>query len=372
MKTKVFLTTTILITILASCSIFKKTNTATYDKGVVINGVCWATRNVDEPGTFAPTPESAGKFYQWNRKKAWNTTDEKVEGWVKSKLNFYFDLYIKGLSSDNDTIDRPCSNYWEKNNNPCPEGWIIPDDDDFETLLEEDKVAYEWVTYNGVEGAKFTDKKTKKSIFLPAIGDRDENNGALNEGWGNYWSSMWGDDCEAYGLDFGSQNNIHVRTVLQSTGNNIRPIACNNSPKNIDVKFKKISYGKYKYNLAMESGVELIKKTNRVPTDNLEESDADNLEELYGFEFSITSKKEDRGLMIDGIAVKCIFPDMKINSEENKFKEITHTYRVSSGTHFINIRNFVEDFEIVKGGWKLQMFYKNKKVLEQKFIVEYK
>jgi hypothetical protein len=43
----------------------------TYDKGAIINGVKWATRNVDEVGTFASTIESAGKFYQWNRKKAW-------------------------------------------------------------------------------------------------------------------------------------------------------------------------------------------------------------------------------------------------------------------------------------------------------------
>ncbi|MDR0873068.1 MAG: hypothetical protein LBN27_06320, partial [Prevotellaceae bacterium] len=32
--------------------------------GVLINGVVWAKYNVDAPGTFAATPESAGKFYQ--------------------------------------------------------------------------------------------------------------------------------------------------------------------------------------------------------------------------------------------------------------------------------------------------------------------
>ena len=36
--------------------------------GVVINGVRWATRNVDKPGTFAANPEDAGMLYQWNRK----------------------------------------------------------------------------------------------------------------------------------------------------------------------------------------------------------------------------------------------------------------------------------------------------------------
>ena len=51
------------------------------DKGVVINGVMWATRNVDAPGTFAPYPESSGMLFQWNRKKGWNAVDERVEGW---------------------------------------------------------------------------------------------------------------------------------------------------------------------------------------------------------------------------------------------------------------------------------------------------
>ena len=34
--------------------------------GVLINGVCWATRNVDAPGTFAENPEDPGMMYQWN------------------------------------------------------------------------------------------------------------------------------------------------------------------------------------------------------------------------------------------------------------------------------------------------------------------
>jgi len=43
-----------------------------HDEGVVINGVKWATRNVDRPNTFAETPESAGMFYQWNDKIGWS------------------------------------------------------------------------------------------------------------------------------------------------------------------------------------------------------------------------------------------------------------------------------------------------------------
>jgi len=34
-----------------------------YDEGVIIDGVKWATRNVDVPGTFASSPEAPGMFY---------------------------------------------------------------------------------------------------------------------------------------------------------------------------------------------------------------------------------------------------------------------------------------------------------------------
>jgi len=38
------------------------------ETGVVINGVTWATRNVDAPGTFVANTKDAGMFYQWNSK----------------------------------------------------------------------------------------------------------------------------------------------------------------------------------------------------------------------------------------------------------------------------------------------------------------
>jgi hypothetical protein len=42
---------------------------------VVIDGVKWATCNVDSPDTFASDPQSAGMFYQWNRFTGWSGID---------------------------------------------------------------------------------------------------------------------------------------------------------------------------------------------------------------------------------------------------------------------------------------------------------
>ena len=116
--------------------------------GVVINGVRWATRNVDAPGTFADTPESTGMFFQWNRRQG-VATPENIPGWVWSD-----DLH----------------EVWSRANDPCPPGWRVPTALEFHSL-EGNSV---WVTRNGVPGRLFG--TAPNQIFLPATG-----------GWGSSW-----------------------------------------------------------------------------------------------------------------------------------------------------------------------------------------
>ena len=161
-------------------------NPAATDKGVIINGVKWATRNVDKPGTFADKPESAGKFYQWNRKKAWDVTGESVSGWDSSD--------ISGAA-------------WEKVNDPSPAGWHVPTLGELQKLLDKEKVNNEWTTLNGVTGRKFTDKETANSIFLPAAGFRKFTNGMLDGVglYGGYWSGTPSGDY-TFSLGFHEEN----------------------------------------------------------------------------------------------------------------------------------------------------------------------
>jgi uncharacterized protein (TIGR02145 family) len=174
MKTKkiIFLTLTfITLFSFGKQSNIQAQNSATTDEGVVINGIRWATRNVDAPGTFAPTPESPGMFYQWNRRKAWNTTDEEVEGWE----GWY------GLL--------PTGTKWYVENDPCPEGWRVPTIDELHSLWENRN---ETETINGVDGRLFG--IAPNQIFLPVAGNRNHTNGALNSFMtGDYWSSTQAD-----------------------------------------------------------------------------------------------------------------------------------------------------------------------------------
>ena len=157
----------------------------TTDNVIMINGIKWTTRNVDKPGTFAAKPEDAGMFYQWNRKVAWPVTGD-VSNWDSSYST--------------DTV-------WEKTTDPCPAGYRVPTLTEIRTLLDSDRVNYVWTSVNGISGGKFIDKASDNSIFLPAIGYRGYNNGAINYSGssGGYWSSTQYHSYGAYGLIFGSR-----------------------------------------------------------------------------------------------------------------------------------------------------------------------
>jgi uncharacterized protein (TIGR02145 family) len=174
------------------------------DEGVVINGVRWATRNVDAPGTFAANPEDAGMFYQWNRKMAWATTGN-VSSWDNSI---------------------PSGTTWERTNDPCPAGWRVPTESELTSLSNESSA---WTTRNGINGRLFG--TVPNQIFLPATGWRDGNNGALSNAGthGTYRSSTFSNGSYAWNLFlisteiFGGGGNGHrtngfsVRCVAEYT-----------------------------------------------------------------------------------------------------------------------------------------------------------
>ena len=178
------------------------------EQGIVINGVTWATRNLDKSGSFAATPESSGEFYNWNEK-------EPYPHWTF----------------------RNCCSYemWQKSNNPCPEGWRVPTLKEIKSLLNPKKVSSEWTVQNAVNGRKFTDLKTKNSIFLPAadcsfdVYKNDTYSNFRQRGMvGYYWTNKLSDnhDGSAYSLtfedweirieDINSNNGFSVRCVKQT------------------------------------------------------------------------------------------------------------------------------------------------------------
>ena len=195
----------------------------TTDEGVVINGVKWATRNVDVPGTFAVNPESAGMFYQWNRRVGWSTTDPIVNS-------------NRGTSWESSI---PLGTTWERVNDPSPTGWRVPTIAEIRSLLDTDKVGTGFVTQNGVTGRKFTDLETYNSLFFPTAGYRvtsgDDGSLQVSNTAGYYWSSTQYNSSRAFNLQFGTlgalPNDYYertygflVRAVSESSLNNITNI----------------------------------------------------------------------------------------------------------------------------------------------------
>ena len=180
---------------------------AASEKGMVINGITWATRNVDTSGTFAAKPESAGKFYQWNRNKAWDATEETVSGWDGSEV---------------------LGDIWERSNDPSPVGWHIPTLNEIGKLLDTEKVSNEWTSINGINGRKFTDKATGNSIFLPAAGYRDFMDGTLagTGYYGGYWNSTpVGNYAFSLGFHGGNSNWRKYYNYHRTFGFSVRPAA---------------------------------------------------------------------------------------------------------------------------------------------------
>jgi uncharacterized protein (TIGR02145 family) len=179
--------------------------------GVMINGVCWATCNVDMPGTFAVNHEDAGMLYQWGSNVGWSSTDPLT---ASDGINIWRDL-------------AGTENLWPLEKDPCPEGWRIPTSPEVESLLETTNVTSFWTTENGIYGALITDIATANTMFLPASGFRSfihDGENLLYAIAGIFWacsaSGELGDSfvVDANGINTGGTTRsgaVSVRCVLE-------------------------------------------------------------------------------------------------------------------------------------------------------------
>lgn len=156
------------------CVIYTTAIYAQKEDCVMINGICWATRNVDKPGVFVDKPENAGMFYSW------------------------------------DTL--------ASNTLVCPSGFRLPTEVEFDSLVT---VPNKWIKRKGKKGRLF--QQGKNVLFLPAAGrflSTDEEKDGFYwdyvfnhevhyihiRDFGLYWSSS-----EKRGLKF---NELSVHTAI--------------------------------------------------------------------------------------------------------------------------------------------------------------
>jgi len=152
-----------------------------YDEGVTINGVKWATRNVDAVGKFAANAGSAGMFYQWNIKKAWPATGPISGTWPTTPA---------------------AGTTWAAANDPCPDSWRVPTKAECESLVAA-TVTKTWGTSHGKNGHWFGTASEPYLLFLPVTGYRWETVLYEEVDRGTYWSSTGtGEPGDAPTMDF--------------------------------------------------------------------------------------------------------------------------------------------------------------------------
>jgi len=161
------------------------------EASVVIDGLRWATCNVNAPGVFADKPGDPGMFYQWGSKVGWSSSDPLANTDGSSWI------------TDSDYIA------WESANDPCPAGWRVPTSEELQNLTYTSVSS--WGTSNGVPGRIFG--SAPNALFLPAAGYRNGTTTAELIGLGltgNYWStslSLGGGGGGSLSVDDGYHNN---------------------------------------------------------------------------------------------------------------------------------------------------------------------
>ena len=175
----------------------------TTDAGVMINGVTWATRNVDAPGTFTGNVQDAGMLYQWNSKKAWPAPLTTAD-WPTTAAG---------------------GTTWATANDPCPKGWHIPTQAVFNQLLSA-SVTKTWGTFAGTKGVYFGTVAEPYQLFLPGGYYAGYVDGHV-ELWDNrayYWSSTQKDSDNVY--CFWMRDSPPQFNIYGDDKRNLYPVRC--------------------------------------------------------------------------------------------------------------------------------------------------
>lgn len=164
--------------------------------GTKIGDIVWANANVDDPDTFGANCEVRGKLYQYNSKVAYPSyaandhasSDQPVPGFVTGEY------------------DVMC-NTWAEENDPCPDGWRVPNIDELSILVGAGQTTPRfwfdyWMqkersvagAYVGLDRAILMDEVTKDdmmgAIFIPQTGRIDRFTGKMDDWWDvALWSS---------------------------------------------------------------------------------------------------------------------------------------------------------------------------------------
>lgn len=218
-------------------------NTGIYAPLEIVNigGMEWTMYNLANPrqasggATFATELPSEltgvrlashGKLYQWNRNVAWNSTGTSASGATPSSTWM---------------TTNPGGPEWT--DSPCPYGFRLPTNTEFQDLINTCNATYMSGTWSSTNYGYLilTDKTNSvNKLEFPAVGCRNAYGTLSNPGTeGDYWSSVQYDDINAYGLYF---NNV---MTLYSNKLDAFSVRCVRSDEQLTVNIGGVEWAKY-------------------------------------------------------------------------------------------------------------------------------
>ena len=209
--------------------VFKDFGTIIEDESLVLNNpeavdlglsVKWASFNIG-----AQVSEQSGLYFAWGElypKSEYNWSTYKWCGGNINNLTKYNNSANAGLVDNKTDIELSD----DVANNFLGDNWRMPTKAEFDELLN--NCTWTWTTINGVNGYKVTSDKygyTDYSIFLPAVGYRNNSGPNFGGEVGNYWSSSLytSDPNGALGLNF-YRDSRYIGRSERTYGSPIRPV----------------------------------------------------------------------------------------------------------------------------------------------------
>ncbi|MCL2290811.1 MAG: T9SS type A sorting domain-containing protein [Bacteroidetes bacterium] len=223
------------------------TQAQTQDEGVNINGIKWATRNLDAHGRFVEKPEDHGALFQWGRTGDgheqrtsinYPTNTSTGNGVVSGSENFdeygqivntheAYGKFIKQSDAPQDWRSPQNDALWNSGsesvpaktaNDPCPAGWRLPTKTELASLSGG--------VWTNTPVAGFSFGSGNNSLFLPAAGYRGSVDGNIyhNSTYCMYWSST-PIGTEASYLYISSSFGVNMLTGNRSTSRSVRCVS---------------------------------------------------------------------------------------------------------------------------------------------------
>lgn len=185
------------------------------------SGTLWATCNIG-----ASKPEDYGNYYAWGETSTKSTYDWNSYKYANGNYDKLTKYCYKSNFGNNGFTDDLTE--LQKGDDPAiaqwGSGWRTPTKAQWDELLA--NTTNLWMTKNGVEGCLFTSKKNGQTLFLPAVGHREESEIVRAGFYGIYLSGSIDIDipCRVYGFFFNSERCYMDGSMSRNDGYCVRPV----------------------------------------------------------------------------------------------------------------------------------------------------